>query len=235
VLIDSGVGHPRHLEDLRQSLVARGASLRTVLVTHGHPDHASGAPAIAAAFPAAVFRKYAWGQAEARPGVEWDALHDGDAVRFGGTTLTVIHTPGHSPDHLAFWDEAARALFTGDLVIAGGSVVIDASRGGSLAEYLRSLHRVLELRPRRLFPAHGSRIDDPAAVVRSHLDHRMLRERQVMAALVAGRRTVEAIAESIYDGLDSRLLAAARENVRAHLAKLAADGAAVENDGWRLR
>ena len=51
-----------------------------------------------------------------------------------------------------------------------------------------------------------------------------MRERQVVAALAAGHRTVEAIAESIYDGLEPGLMPAARENVRAHLEKLAADG-----------
>jgi Beta-lactamase associated winged helix domain len=62
-----------------------------------------------------------------------------------------------------------------------------------------------------------------------------MRERQVVDALRAGHATVEAIAESIYDGLDPALMAAARENVRAHLEKLRAEGtASVELDRWRL-
>ena len=51
-----------------------------------------------------------------------------------------------------------------------------------------------------------------------------MRERQVLAALRPGHATVQAIAESIYDGLDPALMPAARENVRAHLEKLKADG-----------
>ena len=54
-----------------------------------------------------------------------------------------------------------------------------------------------------------------------------MRERQVLAALAAGRDTVPAIAESIYDGLAPALLPAARENVRAHLEKLEQEGARV--------
>ena len=126
-------------------------------------------------------------------------------------------------------------LFTGDLVIAGGRVGIEASRGGNRRQYLGSLNRILELEPRRLLPAHGPAIDDPAGVVRRYLEHRRDRERQVIDALRAGHRSVEAIAESIYDGLESGLMPAARENVRAHLDKLASDGVAVDNDGWRLR
>ena len=52
-----------------------------------------------------------------------------------------------------------------------------------------------------------------------------------MAALTAGHATVEAIAESIYDRLEPELMAAARENVRAHLEKLKADGRAIELNG----
>jgi Beta-lactamase associated winged helix domain len=71
-------------------------------------------------------------------------------------------------------------------------------------------------------------------LVRSYLEHRRMREQQVIAAIAAGSRTVETIAESIYDGLEPRLMPAARENVRAHLEKLAADKIAANRDGWRI-
>jgi glyoxylase-like metal-dependent hydrolase (beta-lactamase superfamily II) len=235
VLIDAGVGHPDHLAALERALSESNASLRTVLLTHGHPDHASGVPALAGAYPETTFAKYYWSGDGPKPAARWRSLSDGEQIAVGGTALTVVHTPGHSPDHVAFWHEAPRALFTGDLVTAGGSVMIDASGGGNLKQYLRSLEHVLELRPRRLFPAHGpvSDADDPSALVRSHIEHRRSRERQVVAAIEAGHRTVEEIAKSIYDGLDARLMPAARENVRAHLEKLAADGIAADRGGWR--
>ena len=203
-------------------------------MTHGHPDHATGVPAIAAADSATRFAKYVWAGDEPTHGIEWRALLDGDEIGFGETTVTAVHTPGHSPDHLAFWHEPTRTLYSGDLVIAGGSVVIEASRGGSLTEYLQSLQRVLELEPSQLLPAHGPRVDDPGNLVRSAIEHRRKRERQVVEAMAAGHRTVEAIAESIYDGLEPRLMPAARENVRAHLEKLAAEKVAADRDGWRM-
>jgi len=91
----------------------------------------------------------------------------GDVFRFGRYEVRAHHTPGHSPDHVAFWHDASRGLYTGDLVIADGSVVIEASRGGNLTEYLASLQRILELEPRQLFPAHGPRVDNPPALVRA--------------------------------------------------------------------
>ena len=233
MLIDAGVGHPRHLAVLESALRQKDAALMTVAVTHGHSDHISGVPAIAGAYPTAAFAKFPSPADCALEGIEWHRLEDGDTLRCGDIPVDVVHTPGHSPDHLAFWHAQSGGLFTGDLVIAGSSVVIDVDRGGSVSEYLRSLERVLALRPRRLYPAHGPAISDPSAVVREHLEHRLERERQIVAALEAGQRTVEAIAESIYDGLEPRLMAAARQNVRAHLAKLEAEGVARNDAGWR--
>jgi glyoxylase-like metal-dependent hydrolase (beta-lactamase superfamily II) len=234
-LIDAGVGQPQHLTELADRLSAEHCQLRHVLVTHGHADHASGAPAMAAHHPSAGFAKFPWPGEDEQYEVVWRALADGDVVSVGDAMLTALHTPGHSPDHLAFWNERTGTIFTGDLVIPGHSVMIHTSRGGNLKQYFASLERLLGLAPLVLLPAHGPRIDNPADVINGHLEHRRMRERHVLAALRAGRGTVEAIAESIYDGLEPALMPAARENVRAHLDKLEADGVAVVEAGrWRL-
>jgi glyoxylase-like metal-dependent hydrolase (beta-lactamase superfamily II) len=229
-LVDAGVGEARHLADLDAALSEQSARLGSVLVTHGHRDHAGGAPAIARVYPSAVFRKLPWPEEDAQYAVSWSALRDGDEVTVGRETLVALHTPGHSPDHLAFWHEPSRVAFTGDLVVRGSSVMIHWSRGGDLGQYLASLERLLALEPQRLYPAHGTVIDDPRAILTQYLAHRRFREQQVLNALRAGQTTVEAIAESIYDGLAPALMPAARENVRAHLEKLRTDGAATRAD-----
>jgi glyoxylase-like metal-dependent hydrolase (beta-lactamase superfamily II) len=232
VLIDAGVGEAAHLRDLESALGSRRARLTCVLVTHGHRDHAAGAPALARAHPDAAFAKLPWPGEDEQYDVAWRALVDGETVDAGGQPLTVLHTPGHSPDHVVFWREATRTIFSGDLVVLGSSVMIHTSRGGNLAQYLASLERLKALEPARLLPAHGLAIEDPARVLSAYVAHRLEREQQVIASLAAGHATVQAIAESIYHGLAPALMPAAQENVRAHLDKLQAEGR-VSRDGDR--
>jgi len=234
-LVDAGTGEAGHLSALEKHLEDGAARLTNVLVTHAHPDHVSGVTALAAAHREAIFAKYPSPAEDAQYRVAWKPLADGDEILAGGERLVALHTPGHSPDHIAFWHRASGTLFTGDLVLQGGSVMIPWREGGDLGQYLRSLERLVALGPKRLLPAHGPEPNDPVGLLRSHLDHRRQRERQILAALEAGRDSVQAIAETIYDGLDSRLLPAAYETVRAHLEKLKSEGRVVEDAArWML-
>ncbi len=227
VLIDAGVGAQSHLGALAAAAPAGPAR---VLVTHVHADHASGAPAIRSRWPSAQFSKCPWPERDAEVDVPWQALRDGDLMPTAEGDLEVLHTPGHSPDHLAFWHADSRTVFVGDLLVLGTTVFIPASSGGSLADYLQSLRTLLALRPLRAWPAHGPVIDDPEALIRHYLDRRQQREEQVLDALESGVSTVDDITSAIYTGLTSALAPMARETVLAHLLKLEDDGR-VRKDG----
>lgn len=223
-LVDAGVGDPAHLDALAAALDTSGGTLVQVLVTHAHSDHASGAPALAARWPAARFRKHPWTERDSRVPVPWEALADGDLVQAGDLRLEVVATPGHSPDHVCFWHAASRTLFGGDLLIQDATVVVPGTRGGSLQDYLASLERVAALAPARVLPAHGRVIDEPLALIAHYLAHRRERERQVLAAIDGGAATVGEIVRRVYPGVADALAPAAAETVHAHVRKLAEEG-----------
>ena len=205
VLIDAGVGSPEHVDAVGEAL--EGRRLNTVLLTHGHVDHVSGVPALLARWPGLEVR----GEA-GRP------FSDGELIVAGGTILEAIHTPGHAPDHYCFFDRTTRDLYCGDLARNGGTVVIPAGRGGDLRAYLDSLRRIRALEPSRLLPAHGPIVTEPRRLLDAYIVHRGIRTEQIRLALEDGLETVDAIVERLYPGLSERLLEAARDTVRAHLA-----------------
>jgi glyoxylase-like metal-dependent hydrolase (beta-lactamase superfamily II) len=207
VLIDAGVGHDDHIQAIGQAL--GGAPLAFVLITHGHVDHVAGLPALQARWPSVVVR-----------GGSGSPLGDDEMIAAGGTYIRALHTPGHASDHFSFLDARTNEIYTGDLVRIGGTVVIPASRGGDLRQYLASLRRIRDLHPARLRPAHGPEVDDPRALIDAYLAHREERHRQISALVEKGVRDVDVLVARIYPRLSPRLIDAARETVRAHLAYL---------------
>src|SRR5262249_39190090 len=130
-----------HLVRLAATLDPPSATLGGVVVTHCHTHHAKGAPTIAAAHERARLFQVP-SPDDTRFSVQWQSPSDGDPITVGDQSLTVLYTPGHAPDHVALWHEESGTVFTGDLVVRGGSVLIPASRGGDLVQYLASLERI---------------------------------------------------------------------------------------------
>jgi glyoxylase-like metal-dependent hydrolase (beta-lactamase superfamily II) len=212
-LIDAGTGRAEHLDAVQAALGPR--PLVRVIVTHGHPDHASGLPALKARWPGLDVMKWRL------PGDDpCSPLEDGQTVHAGDRLLRVLFTPGHAPDHVSLWDEASREAYTGDMVIRPGTVLIPAGKGGNLRDYLESLARLASLHPLRFFPGHGPTIENPGVVVEEYIAHRRAREQQVLACLEAGLTTTDAIVARLYPGLTAERLQAAVMTVQAHLEKI---------------
>lgn len=81
-------------------------------------------------------------------------LSDGDVIDLGGRCVEVLHTPGHSPGHLCFWEPATGYLFTGDLVYK--DVLFAYYPSTDPEAYLTSLEKVAALPVGKVFPAHHS-------------------------------------------------------------------------------
>jgi glyoxylase-like metal-dependent hydrolase (beta-lactamase superfamily II) len=100
-----------------------GRRVTAIVLTHGHNDHITAAPALRAATGAPIWfhssDRMLWDMVH--PDVEPDhELRGGTTFRVAGTTLTALHTPGHSPGSTCLHAPDLGAVFTGDTLFHGG-------------------------------------------------------------------------------------------------------------------
>ncbi|MGH3424402.1 MAG: MBL fold metallo-hydrolase [Nocardioidaceae bacterium] len=203
VVVDPGEDDAEH-----RALLAACAPVALVLLTHHHPDHASGAARFAEVVDAPV---RAFDPELCSRGA--DALVEGEVVQPAGLSLRVLHTPGHTDDSVCLLGDGIA--LTGDTVLGRGTTVLH-----HLGDYLGSLRGLAELPPDTVgLPGHGPELADLPATAREYLDHRQRRLDQVSAALeeLGPDAAVRQIVEHVYADVDPALWAPAEHSVRAQL------------------
>lgn len=207
-LVDPGPDLTEHLDALDAELDRRGG-LGGIAATHDHIDHVEALGAMRRRHPGVPV-------AAARGEVDIILV---DGARAG--PLEALATPGHAPDHLAF---AVRSvILTGDAVLGEGSVFV-APGPGTLRSYLDALRRLAARAPTVMCPGHGPLITNPAAKLQEYIDHRLARERALVAALQQGRRTVDELLASAWADAPAQLRPVAAVTLAAHLDKLEEEG-----------
>ena len=228
VLVDPGSRAAVALEIVAAALAAAGArTLKAIVLTHTHPDHIDGVPDVLAAYGSPPVYVHPL-ESQRLPG-SWPTmvLQDGRRLTVGDVVVEALHTPGHSPGHLSLIIRdatgAVECQLVGDLVVASGSVWVGLPEG-DMAQYLASLALIGSVSAPLLGPGHGDIITSPRLRLREVAEHRLERERQVVAALRAGPKNIAEITAEVYPGLVEPVADLAARSVAAHLAKLVADG-----------
>ncbi len=154
------------------AIAEEGITVDRLLITHGHIDHAGAAAELAEKLDVQIegphvedaflldelpgqSQRYGFPLAASFVPGRW--LKDGDSVQVGEETLTVLHTPGHTPGHVAFFHPAANLALVGDVLFSGSIGRTDFPRGdhGALIASIRE--KLFPLGDEVAFiPGHGA-------------------------------------------------------------------------------
>ena len=223
LLIDPGSGDPRELAAL-EAVLARlsddGRRVTAISVTHHHGDHVGGVEALRRALDVPVLAHPLLAERLRADRV----LEDGEIVHLeagGGRPwrIEVRFSPGHTKDHVAFWEPSRGVLAAGDLVSGLSTVVVDPP-DGNLGHYLASLEVLRDLPIRVLFPGHGPPTGGAHTKLEDLIRHRRWREDRVLAALGPRPVLVEELLPVVYEDVRPESWPLARRSLQAHLEHL---------------
>jgi glyoxylase-like metal-dependent hydrolase (beta-lactamase superfamily II) len=245
-VIDPGPDNADHKASLERAL--EGKNVVGIVVTHCHTDHVplaawlheeTGAPTFAiGSHPRPIEDEVVDDEPDDTTDEEDDGIRehidhdfaptravvDGEAfLRAEDWSLTAVHTPGHTSNHMCVALDVGTALFTGDHVM-GWSTTVVSPPDGNMADYITSLEKVIARGDAVLYPTHGNPVTDPQPFLRAYLEHRLEREAAILRVLGSGKDTIDEIVAVLYVDVRKELHKAAGRSVLAHLVKLVHDG-----------
>jgi glyoxylase-like metal-dependent hydrolase (beta-lactamase superfamily II) len=231
LVIDVALSGDSNMDGILEQAEAMGVKkIEKILLTHIHSDHCGGALALRKRCGAKL------GIHRSRAGYlggEDFQYGDNDRISFGGGELHVLHTPGHESGHCCFYEGDEKVLFSGDNILGYGTAVIRPP-DGNMTDYLKSLERLLGFSVDLILPGHGPLVAKAEDKIREYIDHRRMREQQVLRALRGGRNTIGDITEMIYVDVSAALKRVAEFSVQAHLEKLIDEGRVKKEDSRYL-
>ncbi|CAJ0991498.1 MBL fold metallo-hydrolase [Pantoea sp. Nvir] len=167
-LIDSGGDAGKIIKKLQQLNIVP----TKILLTHGHLDHVGAVAELAVHYQASIFgpqkqdaflleelpmQSRMFGLEECVPFTPDHWLEEGDNIQVGEIKLEILHTPGHTPGHIVFFDRMGRLLISGDVIFHGGVGRTDFPRGNHQDLILSIKNKLLPLGDDVIFiPGHGS-------------------------------------------------------------------------------
>jgi glyoxylase-like metal-dependent hydrolase (beta-lactamase superfamily II) len=199
------------LEDHIATILACCPRIESIFLTHRHEDHAGSFDLLREKSGARV---YAPAGISAAGRVD-HTVESGESYEVGDGYLQAIGTPGHTAEHVCYLSEDG-SLFTGDTILGEGTTTIFPP-DGDMGDYLDSLRKLRDLRPLRIYPGHGPVREDAVPLIEEYIEHRQMRERQIVQSLSSGPATPVELRERIYPELHEALHQAAELQILAHL------------------
>jgi glyoxylase-like metal-dependent hydrolase (beta-lactamase superfamily II) len=233
-VIDPGPDLPEHLAAILRAV--EGERVTAILVTHNHADHSpladplarlTGAPTYGCPLRTAPIKaEVAMDDDHDHGFVAQNPVCEGGRIAGQGWTFEAIPTPGHTSNHVCYALAEENALFSGDHIM-GWSTTIVAPPDGDMGQYLSSLRLIRRRAFSTIWPTHGPPITDVDPFLAAYEEHRLDRERQIVAELAKGPRRIAEMVPVIYAAVDKRLYPAAAQSMLAHIIQLVREGRAV--------
>ncbi|PSN46297.1 Beta-lactamase-like protein 2 [Blattella germanica] len=240
ILLDTGDSDvSQYIKNLDKVLQSEKIDLEHIIVTHWHHDHIGGVHNVVEKVQnGCLVWKLKRTECVDDPlpnNIPLNFLQDGDEITTTGATLRVIHTPGHTTDHICLKLVEENALFSGDCILGEGTAVFE-----DLYDYMKSLEKILDINPKIIFPGHGPVVENPAEKIKYYIKHRNQREQQILQVLKkeARKMTEMDLVKIIYTETPEQLHQAAAVNVNHHLTKLLKENKVLQCDSgshWQYK
>ncbi|XP_065093796.1 beta-lactamase-like protein 2 homolog [Ochlerotatus camptorhynchus] len=240
ILLDTGDENvPEFIGHLKQVISDEKILINDIIISHWHHDHIGGVDEVLDVIENKDSCKvWKYRRSDAPETTLKNArileLKHGQKFNIEGATLEVIHTPGHTTDHIVLVLHEDNSLFSADCILGEGTTVFE-----DLYEYMKSLHIIQDAKPTVIYPGHGNIIFDPVERIAQYISHRNQREAQIMSVFEKQPSATfdeMDIVKQIYKDTPEHLWKAAAYNVNHHLQKLLVEKKITE-DGtrWKLK
>ncbi|KAL0101608.1 hypothetical protein PUN28_019026 [Cardiocondyla obscurior] len=251
VLVDSGEEKTAeaYIKLLDNVLNEENATIEHLVVTHWHHDHIGGVKSVKnlvkRLFPSDT-QPIVWkiprspndtDRSDDEKSIQWEPLTNDQVVEVEGAKLQIKYTPGHTSDHACLLLQDDNVLFSGDCILGEGTSVFE-----DLHDYMLSLRKILELKPKMIYPGHGPVLDDPLPRIQYYIKHRLQRENEILWMLQeeGGDKSMTEmdIVKKIYKDTPEKLWLAAAFTVGHHLQKLQKEGKVLQEESggwWRIK
>ncbi|MEH6453429.1 MAG: MBL fold metallo-hydrolase [Psychromonas sp.] len=166
-IVDPGGDAQRILSIVKKE----GVNVDKIILTHGHLDHVGGTQLVAKALSVPVIgpekedlfwleqlelqsQNFGLPSAKSFEPTRW--LAEGEVVTVGNIKLKVLHIPGHTPGHVALFDQQSKQVIVGDILFSGGIGRFDFPRGNQQQLISGIKQKLLSLPGDTVvFPGHG--------------------------------------------------------------------------------